>query len=274
MKPKYIHACLSPKDFVFFRFGGPGLANCLLTAARAYVLSRDLGCAMLRPTWERIGLGQWLRREKDKRFYVSLFRQGRFLDNARKFIIIKWLKERVCFVSGLGNFFGDLVCRYDEVKEWFYSVIDPTAIKNVPEDMHYSVAIHVRLGDYPAHFLTDMRWYKNVLSDLISKVPKGTDIQLFSDGSDEELSELLQFPGVRRVFYGNALADIVAISRCGFIIGSDSTFSGWGAFLGQVPCVYSHLHYSNGGIMLKDETMVSILGKDTEVPIKLLRRLV
>ena len=36
---------------------------------------------------------------------------------------------------------------------------------------------------------------------------------------------------------------MVAISRCHLLIGSDSTFSGWGAFLGNVPCMFAHVHY-------------------------------
>ena len=48
----------------------------------------------------------------------------------------------------------------------------------------------------------------------------------------------------------NAMADIYAISRCRYLIGSDSTFSGWGAFLGQVPCVFFRKHY---GKVLRDE---------------------
>ena len=68
-------------------------------------------------------------------------------------------------------------------------------------------------------------------------------VKVFSDGADDELADLLVIPGVERADYGNALADMVAISRCRCLIGSDSTFSGWGAFLGDVPCMFAHLHY-------------------------------
>ena len=47
------------------------------------------------------------------------------------------------------------------------------------------------------------------------------------------------------------IADIYAISKCCFMIGSDSTFSGWGAFLGQVPCVFFRKHY---GQVLMDKS--------------------
>lgn len=78
---------------------------------------------------------------------------------------------------------------------------------------------------------------------------------LFSDGTDEELRDLTSLPDVERVFFGNAIADIYAISKCCYMIGSDSTFSGWGAFLGQVPCVFFRKHY---GRVLVDESKETV----------------
>ena len=79
---------------------------------------------------------------------------------------------------------------------------------------------------------------------------------LFSDGSDEELEELLQLPKVSRLFTGSALGDILALSKCNAIIGSDSTFSGWGAFLGQVPVVFPKQHF---GRVLKNNEQELVL---------------
>ena len=74
---------------------------------------------------------------------------------------------------------------------------------------------------------------------------------IFSDGSDAELKDLFDLPNVQRVFFGNAISVIYAISKCCYLIGSDSTFSGWGAFLGQVPCLFYRKHY---GRVLKDQS--------------------
>lgn len=63
--------------------------------------------------------------------------------------------------------------------------------------------------------------------------------------------EITSMKSVQRVFFGNAIADIFAISKCCYMIGSDSTFSGWGAFLGQVPCLFYRKHY---GPVLKDQS--------------------
>ena len=195
---------------------------------------------MLRPTWERFGIGQFLRHEKDKRLYYGLFRGAGIGTGIRKWLITHFWKRSVEIVEWDLSFFRDLWPHANEVREWVRSQILPSAIDRVPDSMASSVAVHVRLGDFPAHYRTPIAWYKRVI-EAVRKCCGDVDIQLFSDGTDQELAPLTAIPGVRRVFYGNALADIMAISRCGFLIGSDSTFSTWGAFLGNVPCVFAHL---------------------------------
>lgn len=48
---------------------------------------------------------------------------------------------------------------------------------------------------------------------------------------------------MERCFFGNAFADLWAISRCKFVIASDSTFSAWGAFLGQRTILFCKRHF-------------------------------
>lgn len=93
---RYIYPQLSLKpsqDFGFFRLGGPGLANCLFVVARAYLKAKDLNCEMLRPTWERLSIGQFIRREKDKRFYRGLFKNESIWMKLRKAWIIRFGKD-------------------------------------------------------------------------------------------------------------------------------------------------------------------------------------
>ena len=58
---------------------------------------------------------------------------------------------------------------------------------------------------------------------------------LFSDGNDSELAELSSMHFVQRVFVGSAIADIFGISSAKALIGSHSTFTDWGGYLGQIP---------------------------------------
>ena len=273
----YINPMLSNRDYGIVRVGGPGLANCMFFVARAAILAKKLNAKLMRPTWERIGIGQWIRKERDKRFYSGLFSKKERISGMRKAILLaisKKIKEEdakpsmngVVLVSGLRGYFSDLWENRDYVCAYFQEKILPAAIQLVPTELSNTVAVHVRLGDYPQKWRTDINWYVKVIQKVRvfwslmtdADATQSLKFKVFSDGSNAELSELLAIPGVERADYGNAFADMMAISKCKLLIGSDSTFSGWGAFLGTVPCVFSHLHY---GRPLEDENLVLITEK-------------
>lgn len=240
---RYVYPRLADRDFGFVRIGGPGLANCLFIAAHAAVVAREMGgdVEVLRPAWERFGIGQFLRHEKDKRFYAGLFKGKSFWGDIRK-LWLRVFSKHVTEVAWDRSYFHPLWPHAEFVRQYVLSSIEPAAIAQVPEDMKASIAVHVRLGDFPQEYRTPIAWYKERIEEKLQEAKGATlDIQLFSDGTNDELKPLTDVAGVHRVFYGNAIADIIAISRCGFLIGSDSTFSTWGAFLGKVPCVFAHL---------------------------------
>lgn len=264
----YVNAVLSDHDCGFFRVGGPGLANCMFVAARAAILSTKLNVAMLRPTWERVGIGQWLRKERDKRFYSGLFAKKTLCADLHKFFLLKTkpkisegdatnASSGIIMVEGLNGYFADLWEDAIIVRKYFEDNICGEISKSVPRNMGDAIAVHVRLGDYPAYLRTDIGWYADAICAVQASCAYGKRLtfKVFSDGRDDELAQLLTLPGVERACYGNALADILAISRCKMLIGSDSTFSGWGAFLGDVPCMFAHLHY---GRPLQDHGKVLI----------------
>lgn len=87
-KKKYSYPELSNKDYGWIRIGGPGLANCMFLAAKAYIHSRLNNTLFIEPTWRKFSIGPWLRKEKDKRFYNDLFfHQG--ITGVSKFLVIK-----------------------------------------------------------------------------------------------------------------------------------------------------------------------------------------
>ena len=61
---------------------------------------------------------------------------------------------------------------------------------------------------------------------------------VFSDGTEDDLRELLALPRVERVDYGSGLGDMFGLSRSRLLIASGSTFSMWGSYLGQVPTLW------------------------------------
>ena len=77
----YFYPVLSDYDFGWFRLSGPGLANCMFVAARAYILSRRENAGYISPTWTKLSPGTFLRREKDKRVYFKIFNNQRIQKN-------------------------------------------------------------------------------------------------------------------------------------------------------------------------------------------------
>ena len=66
----------------------------------------------------------------------------------------------------------------------------------------------------------------------------GSTIGLFSDGTVGELAPFLQLSNVRRLTFGNPLADLLAMSRSSLLVCNGSTFSAWAAYLGNMPTIW------------------------------------
>lgn len=86
---KFIYPCLGAYDMGFVRISGPGLANCMFVAARAYQYSKEMGASMVSPSWFKFSIGPYIRREKDKRHYLGLFKSYG-ITGLKKCQIIRW----------------------------------------------------------------------------------------------------------------------------------------------------------------------------------------
>ena len=277
---KYVYPKLSGIDLSFMRIGGPGLANCMFVAARAYVIAQTNHWKLINPTWIKISMGPYIRGEKDKRHYFGLFKKHG-VSGIKKCILLIWSKKYregevsnrngLITISGLGNYFVDLLLYHNLLLPYFSSIINPNIIKKVEKtDFRQVIGIHVRLGDYISSLRTPISWYKFMIEQINNKYPNSFEFLIFSDGRDDELCELISIKNVYRVFYGNALADIWALSKCRLIMGSDSTFSGWGAFLGQVPIIFPGCHFGN---VLLDTNKQLILNENDIIPESFLKEI-
>ena len=264
----YDYPRLSDKDFGWIRLSGPGLANCMFVAARAYINSQIYGTTFIAPTWCKISIGPWLRNEKDKRIYNRLFESIGVSGTKKLVLIIKsrvFKTSNIRIVSGLADYFVDLNGHYPLVKDYFEKIVREETISNVSEaELSNTIAVHVRLGDYNPEYRIDIDWYKGIIENIVIE-NKNQRFLVFSDGTDNELAPLLTISNVKRVFFGNAFADMYAISKCKFTIASDSTFSAWGAFLGQKPIIFSRRHFPP---VYRGDIPESVLGQSTEIPNK------
>lgn len=259
---KYIYPQLSNHDFGFIRFGGPGLANCMFVAARAYIESVKTELEFISPTWEKISIGPIIRHERDKRIYNNIFNKLG-IKGFKKFLLINFCKKNVKMISGLGNYFSDLNNDKNLVNSYFNKITPKESIKKIDNaNLNDCVAVHVRLGDYNASLRVSIEWYKGIISTIRKYRPDQRFI-LFSDGTDEEVKPLTSIANVSRQFFGNAYADMLAISKCKLLIASDSTFSAWGAFLGNVPIIFNRRHFP---AVYADNSIELVIGDKTEIP--------
>jgi len=252
---------LSTTDLGIFRIGGPGLANCMFLAAKAYVSKLKNGGYFVSPTWTKFSIGPYLRHERDKRAYTRLFK-SEGITGLSKLVFLLLHKIRLVPViqfDSLDDYFLSLAPYQKEIKQYFQSIITPEAIQKLGnKNLSDFIAIHVRLGDYPEDYRIPMAWFDGIIKNILKEIPEQKFI-LFSDSNDDELKMLTSKPNVSRAFFGNAIADMVAISKCKMLIASDSTFSAWGAFLGNVPIIFNRRHFPP---VYNDSTREFVLGND------------
>jgi len=131
----YFYPVLSDYDFGWFRLSGPGLANCMFVAARAYILSRRENAGYISPTWTKLSPGTFLRREKDKRVYFKIFNELG-IKGLKKVQLLLAEKLRpgsgkVKQIRGMGEYFDDLNEHMDLVHEFIEKITRKEIIENV-----------------------------------------------------------------------------------------------------------------------------------------------
>lgn len=267
MPNAYSFTRLSRWDFGAFRLLGPGLGNLLFPWARMVVTARDHGLRMLWPTWPQVKVGSVLRREPDRRFYTGLFwNHGGYIDGFEKLWIRMgthqieepvWRrsvgelsnqsKSLVCF-SGMDGLFNPILQHRETVREELIRMTRPEHLVGLSHDFSQSITVHVRMGDFlpfddarirsgAFNIRLSIEWVMETIRHLRDGLGEEYPVWVFSDGSDEDLSVLLTLSNVKRLHFGSALADMLAMSRSRVLIVS-STFSMWSAYLGAVPSIY------------------------------------
>ncbi|MGI5967473.1 MAG: alpha-1,2-fucosyltransferase [Anaerotruncus rubiinfantis] len=255
---KYVYPKFSAHEGIGFRLGGPGLGNLLFIWSRAYVFALQNGMKMLWPTWPSLKLGPWLRNERDKRTYIHLFENnGIDLAGWSKYRRLMFGKKRrydpdmpiqslpeetVVLYDRYAMDFNGLKEYRREIVDYIQSHLGQKGRQALAFDGANAVNLHVRLGDFAVdtsgsvngknNCRIPISWFCHVVN-AVKQVCPGMVFHVFSDGSDEELRDLLAMDNVERVFFGNSVADIMALSKAPLIIASGSSFSMWARFIGN-----------------------------------------
>lgn len=102
-----------------------------------------------------------------------------------------------------------------------------------------AVAVHVRRGDYASipqsqafHGVLDRDYYRRALAHVAERVPDPVFVA-FSDDPDWVERELASELHLTVVSGGDALQELRLMSRCKHYVIANSSFSWWGAWLGE-----------------------------------------
>jgi hypothetical protein len=255
------------RDLWFARIGGGGLGNCFYTYFHAVTLAEQFNARIIAPPWPSIKLGPLLRGEPSKRFYWRMFKPypgdihglGKLVTLVRRYkkrtVVEVDGSSRPALLSGALNVvtclkwtFQGLHPYRDLIRRRLLGILnDP-----VPPDHCWGrgefIAVHVRLGDFykvedpklvvsaPHGTRFPIIWYVNVAQALRSRYPN-MPILVFSDGKIEELQPLLEV-GARLYRSGSDMTDLLQMSAASILVGSNSTYSRWAAFLGNMPSIW------------------------------------
>lgn len=261
----------SPRTFAYADVGYFGLTHSLLAWARCHLWSIDHNVPMIAPSWLRVKgrVGPWLRREKDKRQYQSLFRFPDYICGVRRLRLLA-LCPKVDAERLVGNerhddldgsvivfrnkegkntetYFKYLLGREVSVLEGLTRMTRPRLIPEIAKQRN--LAVHVRMGDFATaipkseilggrtNSRLPLQWYVDMVRGLHAMLGAVPTV-LYSDGKDEELKPLLELPGVRRSSPSTtAITDLLAMAQAAALVSSGSGYSLWGAYLGSVPRV-------------------------------------
>lgn len=247
-------------DYVYPRLGRSGLGNLLWTWAKSYVWAAEHDAEILAPQWGYVDWRRCLHRDPDQRRYHSFFTNQGYIQGIRRTHLLLTLpkvdpeqyaschKSCVVVFGGLGTF-TPLIGKHTLVANEFLRIINPV---NFPAGRAYPekyLALHVRLGDFKTanpeklrQGSTNMRqpleWYLYALRECRKCIGYEIPTVVFSDGSAEELDQLLNESNVQMSGGQSAMADLIALSRSAILIGSRSSFSLWAAYIGQMPVIY------------------------------------
>jgi hypothetical protein len=108
-------------------------------------------------------------------------------------------------------------------------------------------AVHVRLGDFAAadhamivsgepNLRIPLSWYASMVSALRRRYG-ARPVYIFSDGEESTLRPLLD-RGAILYRSGSDMTDLLAMSGASVLVGSNSTYSRWAAFLGNMPSIW------------------------------------
>lgn len=120
-------------------------------------------------------------------------------------------------------------------------------LKRADQAGDIQVGVHVRRGDFATAansgefktrggLRTPLSWFVHTLGLIRNIAGRTVAGCVFSDGTFEELADLLTLDKTYLIRTGSAIGDLLALSRSKILVATGgSTFSAWASFFGQMP---------------------------------------
>lgn len=258
----------SVRDLGFVRLSGNGLGNSFYPYFHAFVLAKKNNGRLIRPAWFSLKTGPLRRGDASKRLYLGLFRpMADEVSGPAKYILLRnalfgpnminigagktpSLKTaKLNVVSCSGFTFEGLHEHRAVIRDRLLDMIKESPPSGFKWGSSKYAAIHVRLGDFAptadisvinsgaANKRVPMSWYLEIISRIREQFP-GLPILIVSDGKEGELVDLIN-AGARLVRTGSDIGDLLTLSSASLLVGSNSTFSRWAAFLGGMRSIWT-----------------------------------
>jgi hypothetical protein len=249
-----------------------GLGNLLVSWAKCEVFARDHHCPVIAPQWSQPKIGPILRREKDLRYYLGIFRhRPDYVRGLRRL----WLLARLPRIDAelvkpedlasarqnrrpivvnfheIKRLFEPLLGHEEFVARQIKTILSPRTQRVLTQEPRGEfIAAHVRRGDKPllpagepfsnrANWALPEEWFIHVIESIRKKLGRCVPVRVFSDGWPEQLRKITALPEVTLAQTKNAGAEILLLTRARALIsGGTSTFSAWGAYLAHMPTIW------------------------------------
>lgn len=257
---------------VISKLPSAGLGNKLFAWASGAVLAKQNNCKHVVVGMTKFHIGPWLRKEKSKRLYVGYFNNEQsFKPLSTWFLKEIELKQVDCekVISKKGyvsfseiphwsDYFKTLKKHREFIKKYFFDTLNKKVLNEFNTLLKPEIGIHIRMGDFRklkeneefanvGLVRTPMQYFEQTLIKIRKHCGYDIEATVFSDGSDEELKDILNLNKVIRAKDNKDILHLAQLSISKLLIlSAGSSFSKWAAFLsdGIVIDHYQHIHNS------------------------------
>lgn len=243
-----------------------GLANRLFVWARGQIFSVRNEIPLFVHGWAQINLSPIWRRDRSFRFYYpyfdrqtnhcgfvgrklsSLVRRYRLVDEPDDPSEVISPTDRTAWmfrgVPWWEDYFVALRGHEELIREGFFHLVKPHVIEQAQKENRPVLSVHIRRGDFRiARDMTSTDYFVHSIDKIRDAANETLPVTVFSDASDDEISDVLSLPETRRHKEVNDVADLITMSRSDAIITSlHSTYGYWAGFLSDAAIILDPRH--------------------------------